>query len=91
MDLYVYYQVQEIHAGPLRIHLRVLQRDLKQRYQVRSRFMRRAEATHGGQTWMEIYYDVPDDFEAELQRVVAAFRITDLIDGPRQTEHFVEI
>lgn len=91
MDLYVYYQVQATHAGQLRIHLRVLQRDLKQRYQVHSRFMRRAETAHDVQTWMEIYYDVPDEFEAELQRVVMAFRITDLIDGPRQTEHFVEI
>ena len=53
--------------------------------------MRRPEIKDGLQTWMEVYVDVPDTFEARLAEAVRSAELNTMIEGERHTERFVAI
>lgn len=75
------------------LHARVilLQQTLAQEYGIVTALKRRPEEKDGRQTWMEIYQAIPDEFEAALDRAVNQSGLLDLIDGRRNTEHFVDM
>lgn len=91
MDLYIYYRVRSENAAVLRIRATAMQCRLATACRVAGRLKRRPEEKNGRQTWMEIYESVPDDFEATLDAAVAQDGLAELIDGPRHTEHFMDI
>ncbi|HEY0844721.1 MAG TPA: DUF4936 family protein [Noviherbaspirillum sp.] len=91
MDLYVYYRVPNANAGTLHARIEALQQCLRRDYGIVTGLKRRPEEKDGRQTWMEIYLAVPDGFENVLDTSVAQAGLTELIDGRRNTEHFVDV
>ncbi|HJV82727.1 DUF4936 family protein [Noviherbaspirillum sp.] len=91
MDMYIYYRVLEKNAAALREQVAAVQGWASQEYGIVTGLKRRPEEKDGRQTWMEIYASVPSGFEATLERVVAQAGLAALIDGPRNTEFFVDI
>lgn len=91
MDLYIYYRVQPAHAAALQPMLAAMQQQLSRTYGVAAALKRRPEEKDGRQTWMEVYQDVPADFDAVLAEAVARSGALALIDGPRHTEIFVDV
>lgn len=91
MDLYIYYRVRSENATALRERVAAMQKSLSGEYGIVSRLKRRPEEKDGRQTWMEIYEAVPDHFEAVIERAVAQAGLAALIDGQRNTEHFLDV
>ncbi len=91
MDLYIYYRVPSAHAELLRARAASMQRCLSQEYGIVTGLKRRPQEKDGRQTWMEIYQDIPDGFEAALERAVAQAGLAGLIDGQRNTEYFLDV
>lgn len=90
MDLYIYYRVPVGKADLLEQQARELQAGLSLQHQVATKLKRRPEDKDGMHTWMEVYLDVPDNFDIRIQEAVAASGLSDLIDGPRHTEQFLD-
>ncbi|HYD95776.1 MAG TPA: DUF4936 family protein [Noviherbaspirillum sp.] len=91
MDLYIYYKVRREHAAGLVPRVLALQRRLGEEYGIVTGLKRRPEEKDGRQTWMEIYQAVPDGFDAALEQALAREGLQPLIDGRRNTEHFVDV
>lgn len=91
MDLYIYYRVRLEDAGALQARVSAMQQRLAAECGVAGCLKRRPEEKDGRQTWMEVYLAVPDGFETSLDAAVLQSALADLIDGPRHTEHFMDI
>ena len=91
MDLYIYYRVSTANAGILQKRLALMQAKLSEQWTVQADSKRRPELQDNLQTWMEIYRNVPDGFLPALQAAVTQAGISDLIDGERHVETFVDL
>lgn len=91
MDLYIYYRVRNEDAAALQVRVTAMQHRLAIDCGVAGSLKRRPEEKDGRQTWMEVYQAVPVGFEATLDAAVAHGALAELTDGPRHTEHFMEI
>jgi hypothetical protein len=91
MDLYIYYRVRHEDAAALQVRVSAMQQRLAVECGVTGGLKRRPEEKDGRQTWMEVYQAVPDGFETRLDAAVVRSALADLIDGPRRTEHFMDI
>ncbi len=89
-ELYIYYKVSLEQRSPAGLAID----DLMARCQalgVSARLMRRREpAADGTETWMEIYHNVPHDFDATLDRLVLEAGASTLT-GERRAEWFVPV
>lgn len=90
MDLYIYYRVPVGKAAQLEQQAIALQARLSQQHQVATELKRRPQDKDGMHTWMEVYLDTPDGFEAALQEEVEASSLAALVEGPRHTEYFLD-
>jgi hypothetical protein len=86
-DLYIYYRVRDEHASQLAPRVRAMQAALGTGGQLK----RRPGSSDGLQTWMEIYPDAPDGFDAALALAVRQAGLPDLIAGERHTEVFTDL
>jgi hypothetical protein len=91
MDLYVYYKVDPAAAADLAGRVAAMQARLTASFRVAAALRRRPGEQDGRQTWMEVYPEVPDGFDAVLALAVSESGIAGLISGPRHTEIFVEL
>jgi hypothetical protein len=91
VDLYIYYRVANEHAPRLRQMVQCMQQSLAGVYGIVCALKRRPGDKDGKQTWMEVYAAVPGDFEARLERTVGEAGLSAMIDGPRHTEHFLDM
>ena len=91
MDLYIYYKVRTEHGARLAERALGMQQTLLRDYGIVTGLKRRPQENDGRQTWMEIYQNVPDGFEASLANAVAGSGLLELIDGQRHTEHFMDV
>jgi hypothetical protein len=91
MDLYIYYKVGAEAAGELAVRVGALQAALAASHGVAASLKRRPGEQDGLQTWMEVYADVPDGFDAALLQAVSGSGVDTLITGQRHTEIFVDI
>jgi hypothetical protein len=91
MDLYVYYKVDPAAAADLAGRVAAMQARLTASFRVAAALRRRPGEQDGRQTWMEVYPEVPDGFDAALALAVSESGIAGLISGPRHTEIFVEL
>lgn len=89
MDFYIYYHVQQAKAATLREYVKTMQQELMTTYSVHAALKRRPDAINDQQTWMEIYLDVPNNFDDALQRAVQKFGLGEFIEGMRHVERFV--
>lgn len=91
MDLYVYYRVHAADAAVFLTKITELQDNLTREYGVRSALKRRPEEMDGLHTWMEVYLEVAEDFEATLELAVASSDLPSMIVGKRHVEHFLDL
>jgi hypothetical protein len=87
IDLYVYYKVREEDATRLGPRVRAMQAQLGATGQLK----RRPEAREGLQTWMEVYPDAPEGFDAIVERAALAAGLHTLTQGPRRSEIFTDL
>ncbi len=94
-ELFIYYQSTLENERVLHAEVLALQADLQTQHPgLQTRLLRRAEASDGMNTWMEIYAvpmlpeGVSDDLQREIEAAAKA-RLSLLITGPRHIESFV--
>lgn len=86
-DVYVYYRVSPADTHMLRPQVQALQSAMVQEHGVCTALKRRPEEKDGLQTWMEIYYAVPDGFATTLAQAASQLALP----GERHIEIFVDI
>ena len=84
-DLYIYYRVRDGDAAQLAPRVRSMQAGLGT-----GQLKRRPGSLEGVQTWMEIYPGATDDFDAALAAAVQGAELSELIQGGRHTEIFMD-
>lgn len=94
MHLYVYYEVPRDaprdETDRLREGIRSMQKRLAETCGHRGRLLRRVDESKPYDTWMEIYEQVGDAFEAQLTRAFDESGVRDLRTGPRHIERFAD-
>ncbi len=90
MHLYVYYEVPQAEAARALAAVRSLQKRLADAHEVQGRLLRRVDRRKPDETWMEIYEDVDETFEAHLTRAFEESGAPDPIAGPRHIERFID-
>ena len=90
MHLYVYYDIPHAEAKRVREGMLSMQRRLADECGHRGRLLRRIDEGKPQQTWMEIYEQVDDGFEARLEIAFDASGLRDLLAGPRHIERFTD-
>ncbi|MES2026156.1 MAG: DUF4936 family protein [Pseudomonadota bacterium] len=91
MDLYIYYRVHVRDAEIFRAKVLAMQDNLARLYGVRTALKRRPDEQDDMHTWMEVYLDAAEDFEAKLELAIGAHQLLSLIDGKRHTEQFLDL
>lgn len=91
MDLYIYYRVHVDRTELFKERIGAMQRQLVRDHGIVAALKRRPEQSQGFGTWMEVYLNVPADFESILNQAVAASRLSDLIEDGRHVEHFMDV
>ena len=85
-DLYIYYRLRDEHAALLAPRVRGMQAHL-----ATGQLKRRPGSSDGLQTWMEIYQDGADGFEAALAAAVQEAGLLEWTLGARHTEIFTDV
>ena len=90
MHLYVYYVVPRADTDRVREGIEAMQTRLAGAYGHRGRLVRRVEEGQPYDTWMEIYEQVGEAFEARLSIAFDQSGVRDLPAGPRHVERFAD-
>lgn len=90
MDAYVYYRVAAADADRFHILAAAMQASLSKQHGIVAELKRRPAEKDGLHTWMEIYRDIPDGFDAILNQALAQAGLAALIAGERHTELFMD-
>ena len=97
MDCYIYYKAKEEDAKQIQVCAKQLQDLVIENLSSRNdltitppKLQRRPEASNGVHTWMEIYRDVPVQFEQIIRHAAIASGIIDLLIGERRLEYFID-
>jgi len=91
MDLYIYYRVRAGNTELFKQRVGTMQQQLMRDHGIVAALKRRPQQQDDMHTWMEVYLTVADDFENTLNQLVAASRLSDLIEGDRHTEYFLDV
>jgi hypothetical protein len=91
MDCYIYYKSELDHAEQIPQCVELLRVDLMSKMLHPVRLQRRPVSDNGIITWMEIYHDVPADFEQTLNSAVTKCGIQAFIRGERRLEYFMNL
>lgn len=91
MDLYIYYRVRCEHAADFQACAIKMQTILAKEYSLTMGLKRRPDAKDDRHTWMEVYQNVPENFDTILQHAVIHAGLTLLIDGERHLEYFLDL
>jgi hypothetical protein len=68
-----------------------MQTNLAKDYSVLSELKRRPQEKDNRHTWMEVYRNIPENFDTILERAVIQAGLKTLIDGERHIEHFLDL
>ena len=90
-ELYIYYQVSDVHAPELLPLIRELQAAMARERGVVTGLKRRPASELGLQTWMEIYTGATPEFGDALALAAEAAGIAPMIAGRRHTVVFTEM
>ncbi|CAN5380932.1 hypothetical protein BH11PSE11_BH11PSE11_26570 [soil metagenome] len=91
MDLYIYYRVPIANIQALQERVVDMQSGITRDAGITTSLKRRRDEKDGCQTWMEVYIEVLEDFETELDFAVQNAGLMKWIAGDRHTEHFVDL
>ncbi len=89
MDCYIYYKSKEEHTEQILAGVRQVKNLLTSDMHSPVQLQRRPMAQDGLITWMEIYRDVPDDFDTRINAVLNDSDLKLWIVGDRHQEYFL--
>lgn len=90
-DLFIYYRVPVQYTTQMQKKVTAMQADLSDQWPIAVALKRRPELKEHCETWMEIYYRIPEDFPAALAFAVDQAGLLALTQGQRHTETFMDI
>lgn len=90
MDCYIYYKTATRFESQVLQHQTKLSEMLQRCGQPDMHLQRRLEVKDGLHTWMEIYRQIPEGFESDLNRLVQCSGLIPLIHGERHVEYFAD-
>ncbi|MBC3879989.1 DUF4936 family protein [Undibacterium sp. LX40W] len=90
MDCYVYYKAKVEHEQEVIGCFQRLRSSLE-RKGISPILQRRPESKDLMYTWMEIYHDIPSNFETIIEAGVAESGVMTFVVGTRHAEHFVRV
>lgn len=90
MDCYVYYKTSQEHQSLLMCQSERMKEIFLAQVGITFLLQKRPNASDGIVTWMEIYRDIPDEFEIHLNKIVSQTEMMSLIQGDRHVEYFVD-
>ena len=97
MDCYIYYKAKVENARQIQVCANRLQHYVVENLWASSDFamiapqlQRRPEALDGVHTWMEVYKNVPAQFEQIVRDAAIASGILELVIGERRLEYFID-
>lgn len=91
MDLYIYYRVRCEHAAELQSRVISMQTLLGKEYSLSPALKRKPDEKDTLHTWMEIYPNIPQNFDTILSNAVLQTGLAPLIEGERHIEYFLDI
>ena len=90
MHCYVYFKAHLSNQTAVLHCLTYLRTSLDQ-LGLSSEVQKRPNAHDGVETWMEIYRDIPEDFEETLAKAVSQSGLDSHVIGKRHLEYFVAV
>jgi hypothetical protein len=91
MDCYIYYRVPCNRANELQEKVLNMQTKIAKKFNLITELKRRPENKGECHTWMEVYRNVPENFDTILQQAVTQAGIKTLINGERHLERFLDL
>ncbi|MBC3930328.1 DUF4936 family protein [Undibacterium curvum] len=95
MDCYIYFKMPDAKAVAVIAEVALLQQRLRalspELQQTGMALQRRPDLKQGLITWMEIYREVPDNFEAQLRSALQHVDFPELQYAERHAEYFVDV
>lgn len=91
MDWYIYYLVSNNQADELQKQVLNMQTKLAREFGLIAELKRRPEEKNKCHTWMEVYRNVPENFDTILEQAVTQAGIKTLINGERHLERFLDL
>jgi hypothetical protein len=91
MDLYIYYLVPCDRADELQKQVLNMQTKLAKEFSLITELKRRPDKRDECHTWMEVYRNVPVNFDTILLQAVTQAGIKTLINGERHLERFLDL
>jgi hypothetical protein len=88
MDCYIYYKTAAVHEAQVIAAVALLQNKLLTTLGLKMQLQRRPEISAGCLTWMEIYRDIPSNFQAQLAALLDSNPLHALLQGERHAEYF---
>jgi hypothetical protein len=89
MDCYIYYRVPVALQSEALEQAGLLQAGLA-KAGLAGELKRRPQASNDLHTWMEVYKDIPPNFDTMLQQALQQTSLPSLIQGDRHFEYFVD-
>lgn len=90
MDCYIYYKSAAHNSKQILAGVAQLRQHLASQFAEPIRLQQRPVSAEII-TWMEIYRDVPPDFETILANALAQISMQDWIMGARRMEYFIDV
>lgn len=91
MDLYIYYRVPCNRADELQKQVIDMQAKLAKEFSLITELKRQPDKRDECHTWMEVYRNVPVNFDTILLQAVTQAGIKTLINGGRHLERFLDL
>ena len=91
MDCYIYYRAASRHQQQVATLAGELLLQLAQKTGAVTELKRRPETENDMQTWMEVYRNIPADFETQMEAAFQQTAMVSLIDGKRHLEYFMDV
>lgn len=91
MDCYIYFKTMSSQETEVISEEQLLQTHMQQQTGIAHDLQRRPSAQDGLHTWMEVHRQVSPDFEQQLARAYAQTRLSELLQGERHMEYFMDV
>lgn len=90
-ELYIYYRAKSANAKTVQARANSMQARLASKHGIASFLKRSPDEKEGFHTWMEVYFNVPAQFDDLLNEAFESVQLKELIEGERRAETFLDL
>jgi len=91
MNCYIYFKAKIENETAIIVAERELQNRLQQKLRLITSLQRRPKAVNGIHTWMEVYENIPNNFDELLEDMMSQTALPDLQYSERHVEYFLNV